>query len=175
MQCCELWVFYLFSVEIQVHLEVHATVTCLINVTINYPSHLQQDVFPLSDVSHAGWVALGEIHCSCWFFCHLAHCRAWLSLDSSLLPSFCVSSLTDNHFSLPISLQSQLPFKSLLHTTFPITSTTTGFKFYSFLPSNWSLDAKPIFHHHFQTALLLRMHVTESENSWDWKRPLEII
>lgn len=101
--------------------------------------------------------------------------ETWLSLDSSFLSSFCVSSLTDNHFSLPISLQSQLPFKSLLHTTFPVTATTTGFKFYSFLPSDWSLDAKPIFHHHFQTALLLCMHVTESENSWDWKRPLEII
>lgn len=60
MQCCELSVFYLFAVEIQVHLEVHATVTCLINITINYPSHLQQDVLPLSDVSHAGRVAWGR-------------------------------------------------------------------------------------------------------------------
>lgn len=51
--------FYLFSAEIQVHLEVHATATCLINVTIKHPSHLQQDVFPLSAVSHAGWVAWG--------------------------------------------------------------------------------------------------------------------
>lgn len=60
IQCCELSVFYLFSVEIQVHLDVHATVTCLINVTINHSSYLQQDVFPLSDLSHAGRVAWGR-------------------------------------------------------------------------------------------------------------------
>jgi len=60
MQCCELSVFYLFFVEIQVHLEVRAIVICLINITINYPSHLQQDTLLLSDVSHTGRVAWGR-------------------------------------------------------------------------------------------------------------------
>ena len=127
MQCCELSVFYLFFVEIQVHLEVRAIVICLINITINYPSHLQQDTLLLSDVSHTGRVAWGRFTAVAGSFAIWPTAEKWLGLDSSFLPSLCVSSLTHNHFSLPVSLQSQLPLKSLPHTTFPVISITTGF------------------------------------------------
>lgn len=125
----------------------------LVNKTINYPSHLQQDVLPLSEVSHAGrlvWETLAAVAGS---FAIWPTAEQWLGLEPSFLPSLCVSSLTHNRFSLPISSQSQPPFKSPLiaHNFYHHWSL---FKFYSFLPSNWTLDAKSIFHHHFQTVLL---------------------
>lgn len=37
---------YLFAVEIEGHLEVHARVTYQINITMNHPSHLDQEFSP---------------------------------------------------------------------------------------------------------------------------------
>lgn len=97
--------------------------------------------------------SLGQTDCGCWFFCHLAHCREVIGfrlLFSSL--TVCVTTY-HNHFSLPISLQPQLPFKSH-NISRNFYHHWTLFKFYvSTVSSLQILDAKSVFHPHFQVAL----------------------
>lgn len=145
----------------------------LINKTINYPSHLQQDVLSLSEVNHARRLVWETFTTVAGSFAIWPIAEQWFGSESSFLPSLCVSSLTHNHFSLPISLQSQLLFKSPLHP-FPITSITIGVYLSCTVSSLQTelLMPSPSFITFSNCSSLLCMHVTKSGNGWDWKGPL---